>query len=115
MNAKRDSLGIAHRDILETSFIAAARRLEGRGRCGRLQCATDSDGEPTKVGCDESVGIAVDKKAKCAVERRYDNQSSSSNGDHASVRVIAALDVRMRSILRANSCRHVVVVVGGGA
>lgn len=25
--------------------------------------------EPTKVGCDESVGIAVDKKAKCAVER----------------------------------------------
>lgn len=25
--------------------------------------------EPTKVVCDESVGIAVDKKAKCAVER----------------------------------------------
>lgn len=45
----------------------------------------------------------------------YHDDNQSSNGDHASVMVIAALDVRMRSILRAKSCRDVVVVVGGGA
>lgn len=45
----------------------------------------------------------------------YHDDNQSSNGDHASMMVIAALDVRMRSILRAKSCRDGVVVVGGGA
>lgn len=43
----------------------------------------------------------------------YHDDNQSSNGDHASVLVIAALDVRMRSILRAKSCRDVVVVADG--
>lgn len=67
--------------------------------------------EPTKVVCDESVGIAVDKKAKCAVERIMMTIRAATG---ITLRC-AALDVRMRSILRAKSCRDVVVVVGGGA